>query len=62
MDASISQLEKPAGKLSPAILRHVNQRLAAARAQNRLTQRLAGLLNSAMDAIITVDEDSRIVL
>ncbi len=62
MDASISQLDTPNGKLFTVILRDVTERLAAEREQNRLTKRLAGLLNSAMDAIITVDEDSRIVL
>ncbi len=62
IDASISQLDTPDGKLFTVILRDVTERLAAEREQQRLTQRLAGLLDSAMDAIITVNEESRMVL
>jgi len=62
MDASISQLETPRGKLFTVILRDITERLRAEEEQARLAARLAGLLDSAMDAIITVDETQHIVL
>jgi PAS domain S-box-containing protein len=62
MDASISQLETPQGKLFTVILRDITERLQAIDRQARLSARLSGLLDSAMDAIITVDEQQRIVL
>lgn len=62
MDASISQLSTPQGRLYTVILRDVTERQLAEQEHRRLTQRLAGLLESAMDAIITIDEDQRIVL
>jgi PAS domain S-box-containing protein len=62
MDASISQLETPKGKLFTVILRDISDRVHAEHEQARLAARLAGLLDSAMDAIITVDEAQRIVL
>jgi len=62
MDASISQLETPQGKLLTVILRDISERLQAIDRQTRLSARLAGLLDSAMDAIITVDEQQRVVL
>lgn len=62
MDASISQLETPQGKLYTVILRDITERLKAEERSTRLAARLAGLLDSAMDAIITVDEQQSIVL
>lgn len=62
MDASISQLDTPRGKLYTVILRDITERLRAEQEQARLAARLSGLLDSAMDAIITVDESQRIVL
>ncbi len=62
MDASISQLDTPQGKLYTVILRDITERLQAEERHARLAARLAGLLDSAMDAIITVDEQQRIVL
>jgi len=62
MDASISQLDTPGGKLYTVILRDITERLQAEQEQSRLAARLAGLLDSAMDAIITVDESQRIIL
>jgi PAS domain S-box-containing protein len=62
MDASISQLDTPSGKLFTVILRDVTERVRAEQERTRLTERLSGLLDSAMDAIITVNEEQRIVL
>jgi PAS domain S-box-containing protein len=62
VDASISQLDTPEGKLYTVILRDVTERVRAEDEQARLAARLAGLLDSAMDGIITVDEDQRIVM
>ena len=62
VDASISQLQTPEGKLYSVILRDVSERIRAEHEQVRLAERLAGLLDAAMDGIITVDEDQRIVM
>jgi PAS domain S-box-containing protein len=62
VDASISQLDTPTGKLYTVILRDATERVRAEREQARLAARLAGLLDSAMDGIITVDEALRIVM
>ncbi len=62
VDASISQLDTPQGKLYTVILRDVTERVRAEQEQERLTARLSGLLDSAMDGIITVDEGQRVVM
>lgn len=62
VDASISQLETPEGKLYTVILRDITERVRAEQEQARLAARLSGLLDSAMDGIITVDQGQRIVL
>jgi PAS domain S-box-containing protein len=62
MDASISQLATPRGKLFTVILRDISERMDAEESHARLAARLAGMLDSAMDAIITVDERHKIVL
>jgi PAS domain S-box-containing protein len=62
LDASISQLDTPEGKLFTVILHDITDRLRAEADHARLAARLAGLLDSAMDAIITVDPSQRIVL
>lgn len=62
VDASISQVDTPEGKLYTVILRDVTERIQAEQEQARLAARLAGLLDSAMDGIITVDEGQRIIL
>lgn len=62
VEASISQVDTPDGKLFTVILRDVTARVRAEQEQSRLAARLAGLLDSAMDAIITVDHEQRIVL
>jgi len=62
VDAAISQIDTPEGKLFTVILRDVTERLKAEQEQARLAQRLSGLLESAMDGIITVDEQQTIVM
>lgn len=62
VDASISQVDTPEGKLYTVILRDVTARVQAQQEQSRLARRLSGLLDSAMDGIITVDEQQHIVL
>ena len=62
IDASISQLDTPNGKVYTVILRDVTERVQAEQEQQRMAQRLSGLLDSAMDGIITVDEEEKIVL
>ncbi|HEY8051059.1 MAG TPA: PAS domain S-box protein, partial [Ramlibacter sp.] len=62
VDASISQLQTDKGKLYTVVLRDVSERVRAESEQARLAARLAGLLDSAMDAIITVDDNQHIIL
>jgi PAS domain S-box-containing protein len=62
VDASISQLDTPEGKLFTVILRDVTARVEAEREQERLATRLSSLVDSAMDGIITVDESQKIIL
>jgi len=61
VDASISQVDTPKGKLFTVILRDVTERVRAEQEQARLAARMAGLIDSAMDGIITVDEQQHIV-
>lgn len=61
VDASISQLATPEGKLYTVILRDVTERVEAEREQARLAARLSGLLDSAMDAIVSVDAQQKII-
>lgn len=58
LDASISQLDTPGGKLFTVILRDITGRLLAEDEHARL----AALLDSAMDGIITVDDEQHIVM
>jgi PAS domain S-box-containing protein len=62
VDASISQVDTPEGKLYTVILRDVTERVEAEQEQARLAARLGGLLESAMDGIITVDDSQHIVM
>lgn len=62
VDASISQVELPEGKLFTVILRDVTERVQAEREQALLASRLSGLVDSAMDGIVTIDANQRIVL
>ncbi len=62
IEASISQHSEGGGKLFTVILRDVTSRV---RAEERLASseaRLRGILDSAMDAIITVDDRQHVVL
>lgn len=58
VDASISQLDSVEGKLFTVILRDASERLRGLQEHDRLS----ALLDSAMDAIVTVDEAQKIVL
>jgi PAS domain S-box-containing protein len=62
VDASISQLDTPEGKLYTVILRDVTERVESEQEQARLAARLSGLLESAMDGIITIDAGQKIML
>jgi PAS domain S-box-containing protein len=62
IEASISQHSESGGKLFTVILRDVTQRVNAEQQLARSESRLRGILESAMDAIITVDERQHIVL
>ena len=62
IDASISHLDTAHGKLFTVILRDITARVQSEERHRRLAARLSGLLDSAMDGIITVDEAQRIVL
>ena len=62
VDASISQLATADGQLFTVILRDVTAKVRAEQENARLIARLSGLLDSAMDAIIAIDESQRIVL
>lgn len=62
IDASISQHVEAGRKLFTVILRDVTERVRAEELLARSEARLRGILDSAMDAIITVDENQHIVL
>lgn len=62
IEASISQHYEAGGKRFTVILRDVTERERAERMLARSEARLRGILDSAMDAIITVDENQHIVL
>jgi PAS domain S-box-containing protein len=62
IDASISQHVENGRKLYTVILRDVTERVRAEELLARSEARLRGILDSAMDAIITVDEHQHIVL
>ncbi|MGV3569374.1 MAG: PAS domain-containing sensor histidine kinase [Ramlibacter sp.] len=62
LDASISQLDTPEGKLYTVILRDVTERVESEQEQARLAARLSGLLDSAMDGIISADASQKIIL
>ncbi len=62
IEASISQHTEDGNKLFTVILRDITERVRAESLLARNEARLRGILDSAMDAIITVDETQHIVL
>jgi PAS domain S-box-containing protein len=62
IEASISQHSESGTRLFTVILRDVTERVRAGELLARSEARLRGILDSAMDAIITVDERQHIVL
>ena len=62
IEASISQHEDHGGRGYTAILRDVSERVRAEKRLSDSEARLRGILDSAMDAIITVDERQHIML
>jgi PAS domain S-box-containing protein len=62
IEASISQHEEDGRRIYTAILRDITERVDAEGRLARSEARLRGILDSAMDAVITVDEAQRIVL
>ncbi|HET9470634.1 MAG TPA: PAS domain S-box protein, partial [Usitatibacter sp.] len=62
IEASISQHDEGGRKLYTVILRDVAERVQGERLLARSEARLRGILDSAMDAIITVDSRQHIVL
>jgi PAS domain S-box-containing protein len=62
IEASISQHTEDGNKLFTVILRDITERVRAESLLARSETRLRGILDSAMDAIITIDESQHIVL
>jgi PAS domain S-box-containing protein len=62
IEASISQVEVGSEQLATVILRDITERKAAEDALIESRRRMEGIVESAMDAMITVDEDQRVVL
>ena len=62
IEASISQFGEGEGKVFTVILRNIAERVSAETQIARSEARLRGILDSAMDAVITIDETQHIVL
>jgi PAS domain S-box-containing protein len=62
IEASISQIEIGAKKLFTVILRDITGRVRAEAALRESQERMASILDTTIDGIITVDDDQRIVL
>ncbi|WP_332772771.1 PAS domain S-box protein [Phenylobacterium sp.] len=62
LEASISQVEISGERLATVILRDITERKAAEDALVESRRRMEGIVESAMDALITVDEQQRIML
>ena len=62
IEASISQIAEAGGRFFTVILRDITQRARAETMLARSEARLRGILDSAMDAVITVDAAQHVVL
>ncbi|MBI5941256.1 MAG: PAS domain S-box protein [Caulobacterales bacterium] len=62
IEASISQVEIGGERLSTVILRDITERKRAEGALEESRRRMEGIVNSAMDALITIDNQQRILL
>jgi PAS domain S-box-containing protein len=62
IEASISQMEARGKKLFTVILRDISERKQADEALRESQAQMIGIIQSAMDTIITVDDEQRIVL
>jgi PAS domain S-box-containing protein len=62
IEASISQVDVGGARLATVILRDITERKAAEDALLESQRRMEGIVESAMDALITVDDQERIIL
>jgi PAS domain S-box-containing protein len=62
IEASISQADVKGERLFTVILRDITERRAAENALKESRRRMQGIVESAMDAIITIDKRQRIIL